>query len=401
MVPRSLYVHVPFCPSICPYCDFHKMLRNEGLVARYLDRLEQEIAGLAERFPGPLETVYFGGGTPSHLSDAELARVFAAIARAWGGVGSRETTLEADPLTFDAARLKLFAELGVTRLSIGLQSTQDDVLRFLGRLHDSVQGQEAVALAVASGMRVNVDVMTAIEGQDLELDLRRVVGLGVRHVSVYSLTIEPNTPFGMRGVRVDEELDASTFARAAEVLGELGLRRYEVSNHAAPGDESQHNLGYWRGNYYLAVGPGASAYLPPAGQPRQAPLPADQPRQAPPSADHHPTTRDQGTRSFGTRVKNPPIKGWLLGAPPEVDELGAHDVVLERLMTGLRTSEGVDLIRLERDTGVSVEAHAPAWLHDTTTHGLLTLGDDRTLKATTDGLTRLDAVLRAFVATRG
>src|SRR5690606_32754755 len=156
-------------------------------------------------------------------------------------------------------------ELGVTRLSIGLQSTQDDVLRFLGRLHDSVQGQEAVALAVASGMRVNVDVMTAIEGQDLELDLRRVVGLGVRHVSVYSLTIEPNTPFGMRGVRVDEELDASTFARAAEVLGELGLRRYEVSNHAAPGDESQHNLGYWRGNYYLAVGPGASAYLPPAG----------------------------------------------------------------------------------------------------------------------------------------
>src|SRR5690606_37458661 len=201
--------------------------------------------------------------TPSHLSDHELARVFTAIADAWGGLGSLETTLEADPLTFDADRLGTFADLGVTRLSIGLQSTQDDVLSFLGRIHDSVSGQEAVSLAVGSGLRVNVDVMTAIEGQDLELDLRRVVGLGARHVSVYSLTIEPNTPFGRRGVTVDEELDAETFERAAQVLGELGLQRYEVSNHAAPGHESLHNLGYWRGGHYLAIGPGASAYLPP------------------------------------------------------------------------------------------------------------------------------------------
>ena len=348
------------------------MLRNEGLVASYLDRLEREMASLAKRFPGPLDTVYLGGGTPSHLEDAELARVFDALRRAWGGVGRLETTMEADPLTFDAARLKFFAELGVTRLSIGLQSTQDDVLAFLGRLHDSRQGLEAVRLAVESGLRVNVDVMTAIAGQDLGADLRRVVALGVRHVSVYSLTIEPHTPFALRGVEVDEELDADTFTLAAELLGGLGLRRYEVSNHAVPGEESLHNLGYWRGSHYLGVGPSASSYLPPAA----------------------------GAQELGSRVKNPPLKGWLLGAASEVERLTAADVVLERLMTGLRTIEGVDLAALERHTGVSVERAAERWLRDTTRHRLLLLDQARTLRATPAGLTRLDAVLRAFVATR-
>lgn len=375
-MPRSLYLHVPFCPSICPYCDFHKMLRHGGLVASYLDRLEQEIASLAARYPGPLETVYFGGGTPSHLKDAELARVFKALTDAWGGAGrmatTRETTLEADPLTFDERRLAFFAELGVTRLSIGLQSTDDGVLKFLGRIHDSRQGLEAVRLAVASGLRVNVDVMTAIEGQDLAADLTRVVELGARHVSVYSLTIEPHTPFAMRGVVVDEDLDADSFDRAAAVLGQLGLERYEVSNHAVPGEESLHNLGYWQGRHFLGAGPGASSYLPPAAR----------------------------TSELGTREKNPPLKGWLLGAPPEVERLGAADIVLERLMTGLRTKAGVDLMALERLTGVSVERSAERWLRDTSRHGLLELDAARRLRATDTGLTRLDAVLRAYVATR-
>src|SRR5690606_6547110 len=122
-VVRSLYLHVPFCPSICPYCDFHKMRRHEGLVARYLDRLEEEAAALAARHPGPLDTVYLGGGTPSHLTDGELARVFALLARSWGTPARLETTLEADPRTFDRERLARFRDHGVDRLSIGLQST--------------------------------------------------------------------------------------------------------------------------------------------------------------------------------------------------------------------------------------------------------------------------------------
>ncbi len=367
--PASLYVHVPFCPSVCPYCDFHKMLRHEGLAARYVARLERELLELGERWGGPLDTLYFGGGTPSHLRDDELTRVFAAVDRAFGGAGRLETTLEADPLTFDLERLERFARLGVSRLSIGLQSTQDEVLRFLGRLHDGSQGMEAVAVAIASGLRVNVDVMTAIEGQDLELDLRRIVGLGARHVSVYTLTVEPGTPFALRGIEVDEELDAGSYALAARTLAELGLRRYEVSNHAVPGDESRHNLTYWRGHYYLAVGPSASSYLP-------------------------------GGDGLGVRSRNPDLKGWLQGAPPEVDVLGPDDVVLERLMTGLRTNEGVDLASLEGRTGLAVERLAERWLADCMGHELLTLDTTRTLRATEQGLLRLDAVLRAFVATR-
>ncbi len=367
MAALSLYVHVPFCPSVCPYCDFHKMLRHEGLAARYVARLERELAELAGEHGGPLDTLYLGGGTPSHLRDDELERVFAAL-EGFGGPGRRETTLEADPLTFDEDRLRRFAALGVTRLSIGLQSTQDHVLAFLGRRHDGAQGLVAVEAAVASGLRVNVDVMTAIAGQDLELDLARVVGAGARHVSVYSLTVEPHTPFALRGVTVDEDLDAASFDLAAATLSRAGLRRYEVSNHAVPGEESQHNLVYWRGGHYLGAGPSAASHLP-------------------------------GGAGLGVRRRNPPLKGWLAGEPPEVDVLTADDVVLERLMTGLRTIEGVDLAALESLTGYAVEAGAARWLGDCLAHGLLAL-EGRRLTATPTGLKRLDAVLRAFVGTR-
>lgn len=368
MTVSALYLHVPFCPSICPYCDFHKMLRHEGLAARYVDRLERELHELGERWGGTLDTLYLGGGTPSHLRDDELERVFAAVARAFGGPGVLETTLEADPLTFDDSRLRSFRALGVTRLSIGLQSTQDDVLSFLGRIHDGAQGMQAVESALASGLRVNVDVMTSMAGQDLELDLERVVRLGAKHVSVYSLTVEPGTPFALRGVQVDEDLDADSFALAAGFLGSHGLRRYEVSNHAVPGDESLHNLAYWRGAHYLAAGPSASSYLP-------------------------------GGAGFGVRLKNPALKGWLTGEPPEEDVLTADDVVLERLMTGLRTVEGVDLGSLEAASGLDLGRSAERWLHDCLAHGLLTL-TDRVLRATDDGTARLDAVLRAFVKAR-
>lgn len=367
--PASLYVHVPFCPSVCPYCDFHKMLRHDGLAARYVDRLERELFALGERWGGPLDTLYFGGGTPSHLRDDELTRVFAAVREAFGGPGRLETNLEADPLTFDPDRLRMFAALGVSRLSIGLQSTQDRVLGYLGRLHDGAQGRQAVEWALDSGMRVNVDVMTAIQGQDLELDLRTIVGLGARHVSVYSLTVEPGTPFALRGVEVDEDLDADSFDLAGDLLSRLGLRRYEVSNHAEPGEESLHNLAYWRGHYYLAAGPSASSYLP-------------------------------GGVGLGVRLKNPGIKGWLAGDEAEVDVLTPDDVVLERLMTGLRTVDGVDLGDLEVRTGRRLETLAERWLADCLAHGLLTLGAERVLRTTPTGLTRLDSVLRAFVASR-
>lgn len=235
--PGSLYLHVPFCPQVCPYCDFHKMRRHEGLVARYLARIEAEAAALAARYPGPLRTLYLGGGTPSHLREDELARVLDALRLGWGGLGRLETTLEADPGTFDAERAARWRDAGVTRLSIGAQSTDDATLRRLGRQHDGAQALRAIDQALAAGLQVSADVITAVPGQDARHDLEAIAASGAQHVSVYTLTIEPHTPFAQRGVQVDEERAADDFELAEAVLTAHGLARYEVSNHALPGFE--------------------------------------------------------------------------------------------------------------------------------------------------------------------
>ncbi len=367
--PRSLYVHVPFCPQVCPYCDFHKMRRHEPLVAGYLERLEREAGALAARYPGPLDTVYLGGGTPSHLDDAELGRVLAALRAHWGGLGARETTLEADPGTFDATRAGGWRAAGITRLSIGLQSTQDHVLRFLGRSHRGAQALQSVRDARSAGLQVSVDVITAVPGQDARADLEAAASSGAQHVSVYTLTVEPHTPFAQRGVRIDDERAADDFDLAEAVLAAHGLRRYEVSNHARPGFESRHNLVYWRGDGWLALGPSAAGFEPRA--------PGD------PAA------------VLAVRTRNPPIKTWLRGEAPERTPVDGPTLALELLMTGLRTREGVDLARLRERTGVDVPARFPRALSLARRHDLL-VEDGALLRATPAGTRVLNAVLRPF-----
>lgn len=366
-MPRSLYLHVPFCPHICPYCDFHKMLRHEGLVARYLTRLEDEAAALAARFPGPLDTIYLGGGTPSHLGDAELGRLVAALARGWNFPARRETTLEADPKTFDPARLARFRELGFDRLSIGLQSSQDGVLRFLGRQHSGAEGLEAVRWALDAGFNASADLITAVPGQDAAADLEALAATGVPHVSVYTLTVEPHTPFARRGVRVDDDRAADDNDLAEALLARRGYVRYEVSSHARPGFESQHNRVYWSGAPFLALGPSAASYWP------------------------------GGRHGLGVRVTNPPLKGWLLGEPPAEEHLTPRDFLLERLMTGLRTRDGVDLDALAARSGIDARARYAGVLDGFVGAGLLEL-DGARLRATRAGIVRLDGVLRRFFA---
>ena len=386
--PASLYVHVPFCPHVCPYCDFHKMRRDEALVGRYLDRLEDEIADLAARYGGPLDTVYLGGGTPSHLRDDELARVLHAIRSGFRGLGRRETTLEADPGTFDAARLARFREAGIDRVSIGLQSAHDPTLRFLGRAHDAASGLAAVEAAVAADLRVAVDLIVGIAGRAPDDDVARLAERGVGHVSVYGLTIEPFTPFARRGVRVDEDRAADDLAAAEAALEGAGYRRYEVSNYARPGLEAIHNAAYWHGAPFLAAGPSAAAYLP------------------------------EGPH--GTRLTAPPIKAWLRGEGGEREVLDADALVLERLLTGLRTARGVDLAALARDANVDVRAALAPGLDAERAAGRLELvaadalagspaaaslrhatgADDdggTVLRATPAGVRVLDAVVRRLV----
>jgi len=380
---------VPFCPHVCPYCDFHKMRRNEDLVGAYLTRLEAEIAEAGARFGGPLDTIYLGGGTPSHLSDAELDRVFAALDLAFGLPARLETTIEADPATFDAARLERFRALGIGRLSIGLQSTQDEVLRFLGRAHDAATGLAAVRTALDAGFEVSADLITAVAGQDTRADLEALAATGVQHVSVYTLTIEPYTPFALRRVHVDDERAADDYALASDVLGAHGLERYEVSNHARPGHASVHNQVYWHGAFFLGLGPSAAGYLP-AGDGAD---PAD----------------------LGQRVTNPPIKAWLRGDPPSRERIDPREHVLERLMTGLRTVRGVDLDALAARSGIEVRERYEDVLRAELAAGRLELAapseaptmhaapttDSRprtVLRATERGLVVLDSVLRRFFA---
>ncbi len=366
-VPHALYLHVPFCPKVCPYCDFHKMHRNESLVAAYLDRLEQEALALHDAFPTRLDTVYFGGGTPSHLSDAELARVVSVFEKTWGWPAA-ETTLEADPLTFNKARLETFKTLGFNRLSVGLQSTQDEVLKFLGRLHDGTQGLRAVDMALAAGFEVSADLITGVFNQDAGRDLHALAQTGVPHVSVYSLTVEPYTPFALRGVTVDEDKEADDYALAHEILSHYGLERYEVSSHAKPGHESQHNQVYWRGEYFLNLGPSAAGFVP-----------------------------AQDDALTGERRTNGPIKAWLEGAAPETLPVTPQDFVLDVLMTGLRTRRGADVGALAERTGIDVLEKYRTLVDDLTGRGSLEV-DGCYLRATERGLLQLNGVLKRFFA---
>lgn len=363
-MPRALYLHVPFCPKICPYCDFHKMRRGGGLVAAYLERLGGEARALYAEFPGELDTLYFGGGTPSHLTDEELSFAVGTLERTWGFPARQETTLEADPATFGKARLETFKALGFNRLSVGLQSTQDSVLGFLGRQHTGREGLAAVEAALAAGFEVSADLITAVPGQDAARDLHALAQTGVPHVSVYNLTVEPNTPFARRGVRVDEDRELHDYALADRILSEYGLGRYEVSSHARPGHEAKHNGVYWSGAHFLALGPSAASFVPSPGL-------------------------------SGERRTNPTMRAWLAGRPPEVLPVDPEAFVQDVLMTGLRTRRGVDLASLSERSGLDVNERYADELRRLREQGLLERCGPY-LRTTPSGLLQLNRVVATF-----
>jgi oxygen-independent coproporphyrinogen-3 oxidase len=295
----------------------------------------------------------------------------AAVERGWGGLGRLETTLEADPGTFDRARAEGWRARGVTRLSIGVQSTQPAVLRFLGRSHTPEAGLRAIADGLAAGLLVSADAITAVPGQDAAADLHHLAASGAHHLSVYSLTIEPDTPFGRRRLQIDEERAADDFDLADRLLQTHGLRRYEVSNHARPGFEARHNQVYWRAEGCLGLGPAAVALLPPEA--------------------------DDPAGTLAVRSAAGPIKGWLQGVGGSRQPIDALELTRERLMTGLRTRAGVDLDALQARTGVDVRTRFPRALAHGFEHQMLRL-EGVELRASDAGLRVLNAVLRPFFA---
>ena len=271
-----LYLHIPFCHRICPYCSFYKHTPGGTPIGEFVDALGAEAIG--RRGLQPLGTglasakgvanpfsIYLGGGTPSMLSPKHLTALFTSIRNTYDLSETSEITLEANPATFDLAKAELFRSLGVTRVSLGIQSFSPHVLKTLGREHSPEEASESVAILRAAGIpSVNIDLMFSIPGQSLadwESTLRHAVSLKPDHISAYNLTYEEDTAFFESlkngSYAENEDKDADHYHLAEEILTAAGFDHYETSNYAQPGHHSQHNQGYWEGEDYLGLGPSA------------------------------------------------------------------------------------------------------------------------------------------------
>ena len=323
---RALYIHWPFCLSKCPYCDFNSHVREGIDIARWREALLADLRHEAEIAAGePLESVFFGGGTPSLMPPALVAELLAEAERLWGFARDVEITLEANPSSVEAANFAALAVAGVNRVSLGLQALDDETLRFLGRLHGAAEGLAALQTAQKAFERVSFDLIYARPGQSAEhwaSELETALGFGTGHLSLYQLTIEPGTRFAT-DVRqgafapLDDDQAADLFALTREMTAAAGLPAYEVSNHARPGEESRHNLAYWRYQDYAGIGPGA-----------------------------------HGRRHGVATLRHKKPENWLAAVAgrgsglKEERPLGAREQASEALLMGLRLDEGVDLAAL-------------------------------------------------------
>jgi oxygen-independent coproporphyrinogen-3 oxidase len=314
-----LYLHIPFCHRICPYCSFYKHTPGDTSIGSFVDALAAEAKSRITEIP---RTLYLGGGTPSMLSPGHLTRLFTALHHAVDFSTLDEVTLEANPATFDAAKAKLFRELGVTRVSLGIQSFTPHVLEILGREHSVAQASESVSILREAGIpSVNIDLMFSIPGQskaDWQKTLEHAISLNPDHISAYNLTYEEDTAFFeslRRGeMRENEDHDAEFFHLADELLTAAGYDHYETSNYAKPGHHSSHNQGYWRGEDYLGLGPSAVSTL--AG------------------------TRWKNVADTARYVTQVRTLGHAL---TESEILDSEARRLERIALGLRTRDGISL----------------------------------------------------------
>lgn len=269
--PHALYVHVPFCPSKCHYCDFFSIAQAHPPIDAYVDAvLEEAVHTTTECTPEAINTVFVGGGTPTVLSAGQLSKLFQGLARVFCLTRAAEWTVEANPGTLDIDKLFSMREAGVNRLSIGVQTFRDDLLRALGRVHDRADVVRALELVHEVGFPdVSIDLMYGLPHQtltDVQESVREALALGVTHISVYGLKVEQGTAFyawQQQGALhlPEEEEEASMFAWICDYVAAHGYKQYEVSNFARAGHRSKHNTVYWRNESYYGIGAGAHGYV--------------------------------------------------------------------------------------------------------------------------------------------
>ena len=380
MDPLALYIHWPFCLSKCPYCDFNSHVRAHIPQARMVAALRRELAFEAGRIgPRRLNSIFFGGGTPSLLEPANVAALIDDATRLFSPAPEIEITLEANPTSIEAGHFAGYRDAGVNRVSIGVQSLEDAALGFLGREHSAAQAMAAIELGRKIFPRLSFDLIYARPGQSLaqwRAELRAALALAADHLSLYQLTIEAGTKFHTlygRGAFTlpGEELAAALYDATAEEAARFGLEAYEISNYARPGGESRHNLAYWRYQDYAGIGPGAHGRLSLGGE-----LLA--------------TCRHRAPEAWAERVE----QGGSGGLRETV--VSPTERAREALLMGLRLFEGILLERFAARTGMPLAAAVePEILQECIAQGYLRLTETH-LTATAQGRLRLDALLPAL-----
>jgi putative oxygen-independent coproporphyrinogen III oxidase len=376
----ALYVHWPFCLAKCPYCDFNSHVRSASIDEdRYVAAFRAEIKHRAAIAPGrTVRSIFFGGGTPSLMRPQTVQAVIDSIAQAWTLSPDAEITLEANPTSVEAGRFRGYRAAGVNRLSIGVQALSDADLKFLGRKHTVAEAVAALKIAASIFSRHSFDLIYARPGQsvaDWRAELSQALDLAGEHLSLYQLTIEPDTMFerlwkaGKLAIP-DADLGRDLFDATQELTQAHGLPAYEVSNHAKPGAESRHNLVYWRYGEYAGVGPGAHGRLvTPTGRRAQ-------------STEKHPEMWLTQVESEGHGL----VENDVLTAEEQGDEF---------LLMGLRLTEGVDPERFRRLSGRSLD---PRQLSSLAEDGFIVADEQGRVRVTPLGAPVLDSVVADLAA---
>src|SRR3569623_950119 len=371
--PIAAYIHVPFCAHRCGYCNFTLIAGRDDLIEQYLIALRQELSQLGER--RPVETLFIGGGTPTHLPPAALERLLCIVSERFELAPGGEFSVEANPFGLDAERMAILAARGMTRVSLGAQSFRPEKLRLLERDHGPSDIARSVELARNTALSVSLDLIFGAPGETLanwQSDLDAALRLETDHISTYGLTFERGTSFWSRLShgrieRLDEELERAMYAEAIDSLGGAGFEHYEVSNFARPGHRCRHNEIYWAADEYYAAGPGAARYL-------------------------------GGRREMNHRSTTTWLKRVLAGRSPvaESETLSPEDRAREALVLGLRRLEGVDRCGYAARTDYDIDALVGRELPKLVELGLLSDEAGR-VRLTREGLFVSDAIWPKFL----